>query len=112
MPGEVREAAVIEQRFHVGDAVEVLDLGKSGHVRTPHYVRHRRGEILQFCGYFLNPEQLSVGDVSGPLVPLYRVRFRMKDLWPGEVRSGDDMLCIEIYDHWLSPAPRDTLSKE
>jgi len=105
-------APLLPVRFQVGDAVEVLDLGKAGHVRTPHYVRHKRGEILQFCGYFLNPEALSVGDVSGPPVPLYRVRFRMKDLWPEEVRSEQDVLCIEIYDHWLTPAthplPEDT----
>ena len=102
------DSTLIPVRFQAGDAVEVLDLGKAGHVRTPFYVRHRQGEVLQFCGYFLNPEALSVGDVSGPLVPLYRVRFRMKDLWPDEVRSDKDVLCIEIYDHWLRPATPST----
>jgi len=98
-------AAPIPVRYRVGDPVAVLDLGKAGHVRTPFYVRNRRGEIAQFCGYFLNPEALSLGDTSGPLVPLYRVRFAMKDLWPGEARSDRDFLYMEIYDHWLRPAP-------
>lgn len=92
------------QRFRVGDAVQVLDLGKPGHVRTPYYVRHRCGVVIQFCGYFLNPEALSVGDTSGPLVPLYRVSFPMRELWPEQARCEDDRLCIEIYDHWLAPA--------
>ena len=89
-------------RFGPGAVVEVLDLPISGHIRTPRYVRHRRGEVVQFCGCFLNPEQLSVGDTSGPAVPLYRVRFRMKDLWPEHLGDDADSLCIEIYDHWLA----------
>ncbi len=92
-------------RFQPGDPVEVLDLRKEGHVRTPGYVRGKRGTIHQFCGYFLNPEALSVGDASGPLFPLYRVGFPMKDLWQQVPASEDDMLFIEIYDHWLAPAP-------
>lgn len=91
-------------RFGPGDVVDVLDLPTPGHVRTPRYVRCRRGEVVQFCGCFLNPEQLSVGDTSGPAVPLYRVRFRMKDLWPEHQGDAADSLCIEIYDHWLAAA--------
>jgi hypothetical protein len=96
--------ASVPARFGVGDPVEVLDLGKAGHVRTPFYVRHRRGEVVQVCGWFLNPEALSVGDTSGPLMPLYRVKFPMKTLWPEFSRNDTDALCIEIYDHWLAPA--------
>lgn len=91
-------------RFSPGDQVTVLELGKAGHIRTPHYVRHHSGEVVQFCGHFLNPEDLSVGRTAGPVVPLYRVRFRMSDLWPGYSRHSDDALYIEIYDHWLAPA--------
>jgi hypothetical protein len=99
--------ASVPARFAVGDAVDVLDLGLAGHVRTPHYVRHRRGEVIQVCGWFLNPEALSVGDTSGPLMPLYRVRFPMKALWPEFARNDADLLCIELYDHWLAPAAGD-----
>ncbi len=94
----------LERRFAIGEHVDVLDLGTPGHVRTPHYVRRRRGRIVSFVGYFLNPEALSVGDTSGPLVPLYRVGFRMRDLWPEFERNDADLLCLEIYDHWLAPA--------
>jgi nitrile hydratase len=78
-------------RFQVGDFVTVLALGKPG-------------EVIEFCGCFLNPEDLSVGRTSGPTVPLYRVKFRMDELWPPPQRHPDDALCIEIYDHWLAPA--------
>jgi len=91
-------------RFAPGDRVTVLELGKAGHIRTPHYVRHHSGEVVQFCGHFLNPEDLSVGCTGGPVIPLYRVQFRMDDLWPGYDRHPGDVLVIEIYDHWLAPA--------
>ena len=91
-------------RFRVGDRVQVLDLGKSGHVRTPFYVRGKVGEVAQFCGFFLNPEDLSVGNAAGPVIPLYRVSFRQKDLWPDYIGPPDDKLQVEIYDHWLADA--------
>lgn len=91
-------------RFAPGDAVKVLALGKPGHIRTPDYILHKQGEVVQFCGYFLNPEDLSVGRTAGPVVALYRVRFPMRTLWPEYQRHAGDALFIEIYDHWLAPA--------
>ncbi|HET6829035.1 MAG TPA: SH3-like domain-containing protein [Ramlibacter sp.] len=91
-------------RFVPGDAVKVLALGKPGHIRTPDYILHKHGEVVQFCGYFLNPEDLSVGRTAGPVVALYRVRFPMRTLWPEYQRHPGDALFIEIYDHWLAPA--------
>ncbi|GGC50189.1 SH3-like domain-containing protein [Chelatococcus reniformis] len=90
-------------RFDAGDRVLVLDLGKSGHVRTPFYVRRHSGVVLHRCGAFLNPEDLAIGNVAGPVVPLYRVGFAMTDLWKDYRGLPADMLCIELYDHWLNP---------
>lgn len=92
-------------RFQPGDAVEVLGLGKRGHIRTPDYILRKRGEVVQFCGCFLNPEDLAVGRTAGPVVPLYRVRFSMTHLWPEYDRHPQDALVIEVYDHWLAPVP-------
>jgi nitrile hydratase subunit beta len=94
--------ASVQPRFAVGERVRVLALGKPGHVRTPDYVLGKVGEVVQYCGCFLNPEDLAVGHTNGPVVPLYRVRFAMSALWPEPPRRADDTLCIEIYDHWLS----------
>ncbi|MBY0380551.1 MAG: nitrile hydratase subunit beta [Xanthobacteraceae bacterium] len=95
----------MKQRFDAGDKVVVLDLGKSGHIRTPFYVRGHVGTVMHRCGAFLNPEDLAVGRVCGPVVPLYRVSFALRDLWPDYEGPGADLLCLEIYDHWLAPAP-------
>ena len=94
----------VAARFALGDRVRVLELDKPGHIRTPHYIRHHLGEVVQCCGHFLNPEDLSVGCTSGPVIPLYRVRFRMDELWPEYERHPEDVLVIEVYDHWLAPA--------
>jgi nitrile hydratase subunit beta len=95
---------MMQARFGMGDKVRVLHLGKSGHIRTPFYVRGKVGEIAQCCGCFLNPEQLAVGDTGGPAVPLYRVRFPFSELWPDYAGPSHDALYIEIYDHWLAKA--------
>lgn len=91
-------------RFTVGDRVRVLALGKEGHVRIPHYVREQTGEVIQYCGTYLNPEDLAVGQTAGPAIDLYRVRFPMTALWPTDHHNPADQLVIEIYDHWLTPA--------
>jgi len=91
----------IPARFQIGDRVQVLDLKLDGHIRTPSYIRGKTGTVIQFCGFFLNPEDLSVGKTAGPVYPLYRVSFAMNDLWSGYERPEDDELCIEVYDHWL-----------
>ena len=66
--------------------------------------RKHCGEVIQYCGAYLNPEDLAVGITSGPAIDLYRVRFPMTQLWPDENHNLADRLVIEIYDHWLAPA--------
>jgi nitrile hydratase len=100
----------MEARFRAGDKVRVLDLGKTGHLRTPFYVRGKIGEIVELCGHYLNPEDLAVGNTAGPVVPLYRISFRQASLWPDYAGSHLDTLYIEIYDHWLAYAPAEASS--
>ncbi len=95
----------MRHRFDANDRVLVLDLGKSGHIRTPFYIRGKVGTVLHRCGAFLNPEDLAVGHVAGPVAPLYRVGFAMNELWSEYRGNTADRLCIEIYDHWLAKAP-------
>lgn len=98
---DIRHAS--RARFAPGDMVRVLDLGKPGHVRIPYYVREKTGRVEQYCGIYLNPEDLAVGRTSGPAVHLYRVSFDQNALWPEDACRDGDKLVIEIYEHWLSP---------
>jgi len=96
----------VKARFAEGQRVAVLDLEKSGHIRIPFYIRGHVGTVVQRCGSFLNPEDLSVGNVAGPVVPLYRVSFALNELWTDYAGGPSDMLYIEIYDHWLASADK------
>jgi nitrile hydratase len=39
-----------------------------------------------------------------PAQPLYRVRFRQKDVWPDYSGNPADVLEVEIFQHWLEKA--------
>ena len=88
-------------RFKPGDAVGVRDAAPLGHVRTPWYCRGRRGVVTEVCGIFRNPEELAFARAGEPQLPLYRVRFRSRDLWADYEGSDTDTVDIEIYENWL-----------
>ncbi len=88
-------------RFAPGDKVRVRVAHPPGHIRTPYYIRGKPGSIERICGSFRNPEELAYGRADGAPLPLYRVRFRQAEVWPGYAGPADDTLDIEIYEHWL-----------
>lgn len=90
-------------RFAPGDAVRVRDMDKEGHVRTPEYTKGKAGWISSVLGAFPNPESLAYGGDGLPETPLYKVGFRQIDLWDGYDGSPEDVLFIDIYEHWLEP---------
>jgi len=93
-----------EARFKPGERVRVLKAYPPGHIRTPHYIRGCVGEIERICGAFANPEELAQMRDGLPPQPLYRVRFRQKDVWPDYSGAASDVLEVEIYQHWLERA--------
>ena len=90
-------------RYAIGQKVTVIELEKPGHVRTPFYIRNHSGRIVQFCGAFLNPEDLAIGNTSGPVVECYRVEFLQREIWDGYDGSPEDTIVIEVYEHWMRP---------
>ena len=92
-----------EPRFRPGDAVRVRRGDAPGHIRTPWYLRGRTGRVERICGAFANPEELAYRRKTPPL-PLYRVRFLMRELWGGAAERPTDTVDVEIYEHWLDPA--------
>jgi nitrile hydratase beta subunit-like protein len=88
-------------QFHAGDRVRVIEAYPLGHVRTPFYIRGKTGTIERICGAFPNPEELAQMRDGLPAQPLYRVRFRQKDVWPDYRGEAHDVVEVEIYQHWL-----------
>ena len=94
-------------RFAVGEHVRIADRDAPGHVRTPVYVRGHVGVVERVLSTFLNPEQEAYGVNAGSDVRLYRVRIPQTALWPDYRGAPDDVLELEVYEHWLEPAEED-----
>jgi len=92
-------------RFAAGDTVRVKadwpELRGPCHVRTPHYLRGRVGQVVRALGAFPNPEDLAFARPAEQRA-LYHVLFEQQPVW-GEGRPGDSLM-VEIYEHWLEPA--------
>ena len=90
-------------KFSPGQAVSVVKVDAPGHIRTPHYIRGKRGSIERFVGVFKNPEELAYGRSGQPMRELYRVRFAQAEVWPDYRGSSLDTLDVDLYEHWLQP---------
>jgi hypothetical protein len=93
----------MKSRFRAGDAVTVRTAYPPGHIRTPYYIRGKRGVVERICGEFANPEELAFGRDGLPKRPLYRVRFGQQHVWPDYGGASEDTVDIEIFEHWLEP---------
>ena len=91
-------------RFNIGDKVSVKRAFPPGHRRTPQYIRGKQGVIERICGAYPNPEELAYGFDGKPDKVLYRVRFMQTHVWPGYAGPANDIIEMEIFEHWLDPA--------
>jgi nitrile hydratase len=91
----------LNARFKPGDRVRVRRAYPLGHIRTPFYIRGHSGVVERLCGAFGNPEELAQMRSGEPKQPLYRVRFRQQDVWPGYRGNPGDLLEVEIFQNWL-----------
>jgi nitrile hydratase subunit beta len=94
-------ADAAEPIFKAGDAVVVRVAFPIGHVRTPYYIRGKSGVIERLCGIYGNPEELAYARSGRPKQPLYRVRFKQRQIWPEYKGNKEDTLDVEIFQHWL-----------
>jgi nitrile hydratase len=94
----------MEAKYKIGEQVRVMKAYPPGHIRTPFYIRGHTGTVERICGAFPNPEELAQMRDGLPAQPLYRVRFRQKDVWPDYKGPEADVVEIEIFQHWLEPA--------
>lgn len=93
-------------RFKAGDTVRVRDGYPPGHIRTPAFLRGKRGRVLRDYGAWKNPEELAYGKPGLPKQVLYMVQFDMDEVWDGHGNYGPaDTVTADIYDHWLEPDP-------
>jgi len=92
-------------RFEPGDKVRVRRLSPETHCRTPCYLRGSVGTVRNIAGIFRNPSELAFHRPGLPKLPLYRVEFRLCDVFCSQ--SVNDKIFADIYDHWLQPIAED-----
>ena len=88
-------------KYRVGDTIMVRRAYPPGHIRTPYFIRGRRGTIHEVVGSFANPEELAYGRDGHPVKVLYRVKFRQTDVWADYEGSTHDTSVIDLYENWL-----------
>lgn len=88
-------------RFKPSDRVRVHDWQPPGHVRTPYFARGKSGVVESVAGVFHNPEELAYGRPGDPEIPLYRVAFEARDLWPEAPPDTGHSVVIDVFEHWL-----------
>ena len=92
-------------QYQPGDLVLVRVGNPGGHFRTPTYIQGQTGRITAIGGVFANPESLAYGGRGQPRQPLYRVEFQQSQVWPNYRGPAADRILVDIYQHWLEPAP-------
>ncbi len=94
----------VQSCFQPGDPVAVSRrFPHTGHIRTPFYIRGKRGVVERICGVYRNPEDLAFGRDGMPKRVLYRVRFKQGLVWPDYRGAAGDTVDVEIFEHWLEP---------
>lgn len=88
-------------KYRPGQKVRVREGSPAGHVRTPGYVRGKRGWVAKVHGAYRNPESLAYGGEGLPKQPLYYVGFRQAEVWSDYKGSPADTIYVDIYEHWL-----------
>jgi nitrile hydratase len=92
-------------RYRIGDRVVVRTDTPAGHVRTPSYLKGKRGVILRDFGAWPSPEKLAYGKPGWPKTTNYWVQFPMNEIWDGNGSyAPGDTIVAELYEHWLEPA--------
>jgi hypothetical protein len=92
-----------EPRFSTGQRVRIADRTPPIHHRVPSYAKGQVGVIERVCGMHGMPENFIRGD-GEPAQRIYRVRIPQTALWNEYDGTKDDLLEIEIFEHWLEPA--------
>ena len=88
--------------FRAGDPVTVRATEVDHHHRTPWFVKGKQGKVRLVHGEFFNPESRAHGGDGLPKRRLCHVEFQQIDIWGAGYRgSADDVLLVDLFEHWL-----------
>ena len=78
-------------KFTDGEAVGIRADFPPGHMRTPIYLRGKRGVVVRYFGEFDNAETAAYG-LKGPKKGVYKVRFAATHVWPDYKGPSHDVI--------------------
>ena len=85
------------------DVVTVRDVPSAIHTRLPGYLRGRSGIVEEaYPRPVLYTDSVPTDSVSTPQ-PVYRVKFKTRDLWP-DIPDSDDVLYNDCFETYLEKA--------
>uniref|UniRef100_A0A7S2S6K6 nitrile hydratase n=1 Tax=Mucochytrium quahogii TaxID=96639 RepID=A0A7S2S6K6_9STRA len=103
-PSEDEKSIGFEANHYVRVRKEdFVTMWEKPHLRTPGYLFGLVGQVERRVGEFDDPS-LKAFRKRGSKQALYRVRFRMIDVWDDYQGSEKDTVDVEIYQPWLLPA--------
>ena len=94
---------MMEPKFTTGQRVRIADRTPPVHHRVPSYAKGRVGVIERVCGVHGEPEKFIRGD-GEPAQRIYRITIPQTELWNSYDGTENDILEIEIFEHWLETA--------
>ena len=89
-------------QFKVGDKTRVKNHNPTYHTRLPSFTKGCFGVIELHHGAHLTHEPLSRGDGEVP-EHLYAVCFTAGELWGDSAESPDDVIYVDLFEHYLDP---------
>ena len=84
--------------YAVGDTVNVVTTGGTGHTRLPAYLRGKTGIIEAYRGAHIFPDANAAGEEIA--APLYTVGFNAADLWP-EAKGSRDRIFADMWESYF-----------
>ncbi|MCH9672209.1 MAG: nitrile hydratase subunit beta [Gammaproteobacteria bacterium] len=86
--------------FEIGQAVTAGTEVTTGHTRLPAYVRGRQGQIADYHGAHVFPDDNAVNKKRHE--HLYTVEFNATQLWP-EATDSADTVSLNLWESYLGP---------
>jgi nitrile hydratase len=91
--------------FQAGETVRVMSRSPIAHYRVPQYLRGKTGLIAAVIQTMaVDNEEEAYGRNAGCKGHYYRIRFSMREIWPGYIGGASDALLIEVFQSWLERA--------
>lgn len=90
----------VKPRFQLGQKVAVRDAAPSDHTRLPGFLRQKRGVVeTVYPGAYIYHD--TGDDGLGSPQPVYRVRFKSKDVWPNS-DDANTTIFADLFEAYLA----------